>query len=135
MKAEHRKIACLTAYDASFAQVLDEMGVDVILVGDSLATVIQGQETTVPVTVDDMVYHCRCVTRRARRALVICDMPFMSYHTVGEALINATRMMQEGGAHVVKLEAGKHQVEIVKPACRQRRAVLCASWPASAMDT
>ncbi len=114
MKAGGEKAACLTAYDASFARVLDGAGVDAILVGDSLGVVIQGQDTTVPVSVADMAYHCRCVTRAVRRALVICDMPFMSYRTVDAALRNAIRLMQEGGAQMVKLEAGEHQVEIVR---------------------
>lgn len=114
IKADGEKIACLTAYDASFARVLDEAGVEVALVGDSLGIVVQGGETTVPVGVSDMVYHCRCVARAARRALVLCDMPFMSYYTVGEALANATRLMKEGGAHGVKLEAGERQLEVVR---------------------
>ena len=114
MKAAGEKIACLSAYDASFARVLDNTGIDVVLVGDSLGVVIQGYDTTMPVSVTDMVYHCRCVTRAVSRALVICDMPFMSYSTVGDALRNATRLIQKGGAQVVKLEAGEHQVDIVR---------------------
>jgi 3-methyl-2-oxobutanoate hydroxymethyltransferase len=87
MKQRGEKIACLTAYDATFAAVLDAAGIDVILVGDSLGMVIQGHQTTVPVTVDDMIYHAKAVARGARRALRIVDMPFMSYvdsaHTSG----------------------------------------------------
>ena len=114
MKTEGEKIACLTAYDATFARVLDTAGVDVVLVGDTLGIVIQGKDTTVPVSVSDMVYHCRCVSRGAGRALIVCDMPFMSYFSVDRALRNATRLMQEGSAHGVKLEAGEHQVEILR---------------------
>lgn len=125
MKAGGEKIACLTAYDASFARVLDEAGAEVILVGDSLGIVIQGRDTTVPVSMEDAAYHCRCVTRAARRALIVCDMPFMSYSTVDKALSNAARLMQEGGAHVVKLEAGEHQVEIVR-ALAARGVACCA---------
>lgn len=100
MRQASEKIACLTAYDASFARLLDEAGVDVILVGDSLGMVIQGQETTVPVTVDDMVYHSRAVARGCRRALLMVDMPFMSYGRSAQALDNAARLMQIGRAHV-----------------------------------
>ena len=114
MKQSGEKIACLTAYDASFARLLDNAGIDAVLVGDSLGIVVQGEHTTLPVSVEDMAYHCACVTRGLRWALVICDMPFMSYRTVDDALRNATRLMQEGGAHMVKLEAGEHQLEIVR---------------------
>lgn len=125
LKAGGEKIACLTAYDASFARVLDEAGVEVILVGDSLGVVIQGRDTTVPVSLEDAVYHCRCVAHAARRALIVCDMPFMSYCTVNQALSSAARLMQEGSAHVVKLEAGEHQVEIVR-ALATRGVACCA---------
>ena len=86
MKQAREPIACLTAYDASFAQLVDFSGADVVLVGDSLGMVIQGLDTTVPVTVDDMVYHARCVARGLRRPLLIVDMPFMSYTTPAQAL-------------------------------------------------
>ena len=125
MKAGREKIACLTAYDASFGRVLDEAGLEVVLVGDSLGIVVQGEDTTVPVSLDDVAYHCRCVARSVRRALIVCDMPFMSYCTVDRALSNAARLMQEGGAHVVKLEAGAHQVEIVH-ALATRGVACCA---------
>jgi len=114
MKQAGEPIACLTAYDASFAQLVDVSGTDVVLVGDSLGMVIQGLDTTVPVTVDDMVYHCRCVARGLRRAFLMVDMPFMSYTTAEQALDNAVRLMQEGGAKMVKLEGGAGQAEIVE---------------------
>ncbi|VFM94910.1 MAG: 3-methyl-2-oxobutanoate hydroxymethyltransferase [Candidatus Kentron sp. G] len=112
MKANGEKFVCLTAYDATFAGIMDEVGVEVILVGDSLGMVIQGEETTVPVTMDDMVYHARIVGRAARRALIMLDMPFMSFATPEQALMNAARLMRQGG-HMVKLEGGRSQVEIV----------------------
>lgn len=114
MKAEGEKIACLTAYDASFAVLLDEAGVDVALVGDSLGMVIQGHETTVPVTMDDMVYHGRAVARGLHRPFFLADLPFMSYSTKEQALANAVRLMQEAGAKMVKLESGAGQVGIVE---------------------
>lgn len=113
MKHEGEKIVMLTAYDASFAKVLDAQGVDVILVGDSLGMVIQGHETTVPVTMDEMVYHTRAVTRTAAHALVIGDLPFMSYTSPDMALRNSARLMQEGRAQMVKLEGGAPQVATV----------------------
>lgn len=114
MKARGEKFACLTAYDASLAQVVDTAGVEVILVGDSLGMVVQGHNSTLPVTMDDMVYHSACVARGCRQSLLMTDMPFMSYATVEQALHNAARLMQEGGAHMVKLEGGAVQVEVVR---------------------
>jgi len=114
MKAEGEKIAWLTAYDASFAMLVDMAGVDVVLVGDSLGMVIQGHETTVPVTMNDMVYHCRAVARGLGRPFMVADMPFMSYATREQALDNAVRLMQEGGAKMVKLESGGGQLGIVE---------------------
>lgn len=114
MKAAGEKIACLTAYDASFAALLDNAGVDVVLVGDSLGNVIQGHATTVPVTLDDMVYHSRLVGRGLKRAFFMVDMPFMTYSTPLIALSNAARLMQEGGAQMVKLEGSGRQAEIVR---------------------
>jgi 3-methyl-2-oxobutanoate hydroxymethyltransferase len=114
MKTAGEKIASLTCYDASFAAVLEKGGIEVLLVGDSLGMVIQGQETTLPVRVDDMVYHCRAVARARRRALLVADMPFMSYSSTAHALGTAGRLMQEGGAHVVKLEGGATQLETVR---------------------
>lgn len=112
-KRAGEKIACLTAYDASFAQVLDAAGVDVVLVGDSLGMVIQGNDTTLPVTVDDVVYHGRAVARGLRRALLMVDMPYLSYTSPQQALENAGRFMQQAGAQMVKLEGGAEQTGIV----------------------
>ncbi len=114
MKAAGEPIACLTAYDASFARIVDEAGTDVVLVGDSLGMVIQGHDTTVPVTVDDIVYHSRAVARSLRHAFLMADMPFMSFSSAQQALENAVRLMQEGGAMMVKLEGGASQVNIVE---------------------
>ncbi|HSQ70472.1 MAG TPA: 3-methyl-2-oxobutanoate hydroxymethyltransferase [Steroidobacteraceae bacterium] len=114
MKAEGEKIACLTCYDASYAALVDEAGVDVVLVGDSLGMVIQGHDTTVPVTLEHVVYHCRAVARGLYRPFLIADMPFMTYTSREQALQNAVRLMQEGGAKMVKLEGGESQVEIVR---------------------
>jgi 3-methyl-2-oxobutanoate hydroxymethyltransferase len=118
MKQNGEAIACLTAYDASFAVLVDAAGADLVLVGDSLGMVIQGHDTTVPVTVDDIVYHCRTVARGLRRAFLVADMPFMSYTKPGMALDNSVRLMQEGGAMMVKLEGGDDQVEIVEHLAR-----------------
>lgn len=106
MKAAQEKIAVLTAYDASFSHALEQAGVDVILVGDSLGMVVQGQESTLPVTVDDMIYHTANVVRGSDSAFVIADMPFMSYANAEQAIHNAARLMAEGGAQMVKLEGG-----------------------------
>lgn len=114
MKASGEKIVALTAYDASFATILDQAGVEVILVGDSLGMVIHGGGSTLPVTVDDMVYHSRAVARGVQNALLMVDMPFMSYTTAEQALNNAACLMKEGGAHMVKLEGTANQQEIVR---------------------
>ncbi len=114
MKQAGDKIVCLTAYDASFARLLDDAGVEVLLVGDSLGMVVQGQETTVPVTMDEMVYHTRAVARGRRRSLLIADMPFMSYSRPEQTLDNAARLMGEGRAHMVKLEGGRTQLDSVR---------------------
>lgn len=107
MKSRGEKISMVTAYDATFARMLDEAEIDVLLVGDSLGMVVQGHDTTLPVTVDEVVYHCRAVARGAGRAHVVADMPFMSYQlSPEEALRNAGRFLAEGGAHSVKLEGG-----------------------------
>lgn len=113
MKEDAEPISCITAYDASFAAVVDVAGVDLILVGDSLGMVIQGHATTVPVTMDDMVYHTRAVSAGSYRPFVVADLPFMSYATRDQALQNAARLMQEGTARMVKLEGGQNQLPIV----------------------
>ena len=118
MKRDGVPIACLTAYDASFASLVDRAGSDLVLVGDSLGMVIQGHDTTVPVTVDDIVYHSRMVARGIQRAFLVADMPFMSYTEPGMALDNAVRLMQDGGAMMVKLEGGDDQVDIVRHLAR-----------------
>lgn len=114
MKAEGEKIACMTAYDSSFATLVDDAGIDLVLVGDSLGMVIQGHDTTVPVTLQDVIYHCRAVSRGLYRPFLMADMPFMTYASKEQALENAVRLMQEGGAKMVKLEGGASQVEIVE---------------------
>jgi 3-methyl-2-oxobutanoate hydroxymethyltransferase len=114
MKGEGEKITAITAYDASFATLVDDAGIDVVLVGDSLGMVIQGHDTTVPVTLNDIIYHCRAVARGLYRPFLLADMPFMTYASKEQALDNAVRLMQEGGAKMVKLEGGAGQVEIVE---------------------
>jgi len=114
MKRRGEKIAVLTCYDASFTRLLEAAGVEVILVGDSLGMVIQGQDSTLPVSVDDMVYHSLIVARARERALLVTDMPFMSYSSSAQALDTAARLMKEGGAHMVKLEGGATQLDTVR---------------------
>src|SRR5471032_2317591 len=114
MKEEGERIACLTCYDASFAALVDEADADVVLVGDSLGMVIQGHDTTVPVTMDHVVYHCRAVARGLNRPFLMADLPFMSYPSKEQALANSVRLMQEGGAKMVKLESGAGQTETVE---------------------
>ncbi|MBI3260269.1 MAG: 3-methyl-2-oxobutanoate hydroxymethyltransferase [Ignavibacteriae bacterium] len=115
MKKQGKKIVCLTAYDALIARVLDEAKVDVILVGDSLGNVVQGHETTIPVTLEDIIYHTRAVNRGVKRAMVIADMPFMSYQiSPEEAFRNAGRLMKEAGASAVKIEGGERVAEAVR---------------------
>jgi 3-methyl-2-oxobutanoate hydroxymethyltransferase len=115
MKAKGEKISMLTAYDFTMAQIIDQAGIEIILVGDSASNVMAGHETTVPMTLDHMIYHTSCVVRGVDRALVIADLPFMSYQvTTKEALISAGRMMKEAGAHAVKLEGGEYIVDTVK---------------------
>ena len=118
MKKDGEPIACLTAYDASFARLVDQSGVDLVLVGDSLGMVIQGHDTTVPVTVDDIIYHSRTVARALSNAFLVADMPFMSYSEPEQALDNAVRLMQEGAAMMVKLEGGMGQRKIVEHLAR-----------------
>jgi 3-methyl-2-oxobutanoate hydroxymethyltransferase len=115
MKARGEKIAMLTAYDALMARVLDRAGVDILLVGDSVGMVLLGFDTTLPVTLDMMVHHTRAVSRGAQRALVLADMPFLTYQiSPAEALRNAGRLIQEGGAHAVKIEGGQRYAETVE---------------------
>ena len=114
MKQQGEKIATLTSYDASFTQVAEKAGVEMLLVGDSLGMVIQGNSSTLPVTIDEMIYHSRCVGRARNKALLVVDMPFMSYTSAEIALHNAGRLMKEGGAHMVKLEGGASQLAKVK---------------------
>jgi 3-methyl-2-oxobutanoate hydroxymethyltransferase len=107
MKQRGEKITCLTAYDYSFARILDEAGVDMLLVGDSVGCVVQGNHNTLAVTMDEMIYHTRAVVRGRKRALVIGDMPFLSYQaSIEQALQNAGRFLKEAGAEAVKLEGG-----------------------------
>ncbi len=114
-KERGEKIAVLTAYDATMARLFDRAGMDVLLVGDSLGNVIMGEETTLPVTLDAMVHHTRAVSRGARHALVVADMPFLSYQvTVPEAVRNAGRLLQEGCAAAVKIEGGRPMIDVVK---------------------
>jgi 3-methyl-2-oxobutanoate hydroxymethyltransferase len=105
-KENGEKFSCITAYDATFAAVADNAGIDVLLVGDSLGMVLQGQDSTLPVSIDDMAYHTQCVKRGTKNALIMADMPFMSLNTVEETLRNAGILMK-AGAHLVKLEGGE----------------------------
>ena len=118
MKARGDKIACLTAYDVSFAQLLDNAGADIVLVGDSLGMVIQGLDSTIPVTMDEMIYHGQVVSRGLKRAFLILDMPFMSDASTQQAVENAGRFMKECGANMVKLEGGADQQELVETLTR-----------------
>lgn len=115
MKSAGENISMLTAYDYTMARILDRAGIDIILVGDSAANVMAGHETTVPMTLDHMIYHASCVVRGVEKALIIADLPFMSYQvTTKEALISAGRMMKEAGVHGVKLEGGKTIADTVR---------------------
>jgi len=114
MKQKGEKIPMLTAYDYATAKLMDEVGVPLLLVGDSLGMVILGYESTIPVTMEEMLHHTKAVVRGTKRALVIGDMPFMTYHTsISDALRNAGRFIQEGGAQAVKLEGGEPMAEVV----------------------
>lgn len=115
MKAAGTKISMLTAYDFSFASLFDAAGIDVILVGDSASNVMAGHETTLPITLDQMIYHASSVIRGARRSLVVVDLPFGSYQSNGDiALASAIRIMKETGAHAIKLEGGEEVVESIR---------------------
>ncbi|MCF6236622.1 MAG: 3-methyl-2-oxobutanoate hydroxymethyltransferase [Gammaproteobacteria bacterium] len=119
MKASGEKITCLTAYDASFSQLLDQAGVEILLVGDSLGMVIQGFDSTLPVTMEEIIYHSRCVARGRQRALLMVDMPFSSDLTLDDTLKNAGRLMKEGGAHIIKLEGGHQQIKAIQTLAQQ----------------
>lgn len=115
MKEQKEKIAMLTAYDSSTARLLDESGIDIILVGDSVANVVQGLETTIPVTLDEMIYHTKIVRRAVKRAMLVADMPFMSYQVdIKEAVRNCGRMLKESGAEAVKMEGGKRIIPLIE---------------------
>ncbi|HEY7163871.1 MAG TPA: 3-methyl-2-oxobutanoate hydroxymethyltransferase [Candidatus Binatia bacterium] len=119
MKGRGQRITCLTAYDYSFARILDQAGVDILLVGDSLGCVIQGHANTLPVTLDEMLYHTRAVVRGRSRALVVGDMPFLSFQvSKEEAVRNAGRFLQEAGAEAVKLEGGVDRRETIAAIAR-----------------
>ncbi|MGI6467607.1 MAG: 3-methyl-2-oxobutanoate hydroxymethyltransferase [Syntrophomonadaceae bacterium] len=114
-KARQEKITMLTGYDYSMAGMIDQAGIDMILVGDSLGNVMLGYSTTLPVTMDDMVHHTKAVSRAAQNAMVVADMPFLSYHiSITEAVRNAGRLIQEGGAQAVKIEGGVERVDTIK---------------------
>ncbi|MBI4654032.1 MAG: 3-methyl-2-oxobutanoate hydroxymethyltransferase [Nitrospirae bacterium] len=118
-KTERKKITMITAYDYPFARIVDEVGVDAILVGDSLGMVVQGLENTLPVTMDEMIYHTKMVTRAVQNAMVIGDMPFMSYQAgIEDAVRNAGRFLKEAGASAVKLEGGMEVAEHIRAMTR-----------------
>jgi len=123
-KQKGEAFAVLTSYDATFARIVSEAGVDVILIGDSLGMVLQGNDSTLPVTMEDMVYHTRCVARGNNGALIMADMPFMSYGTVESALENAARLMR-AGAHIVKLEGTDWMKDTIR-ALSERGVPVCA---------
>ena len=114
-KNKNEKITMLTAYDYSLAGMVDAAGIDMILVGDSLGMVVLGYDSTLPVTMEDMIHHTKAVVRGAKNSMVVADMPFLSYHiSQEESVRNAGRLIQEGGAHAVKLEGGQERVDTVK---------------------
>lgn len=125
MKARGEKIAVLTCYDATFTHLVEAAGVDVILVGDSLGMVMQGKESTLPVTVEEMVYHTACVARARQRSLLMADMPFLSYASVDRAIETAAALVQQGGAQMVKLEGGGQQLAAVR-ALTENGVAVCA---------
>jgi len=124
LKSQGEKFTMLTAYDATFAKLISELGVDVILVGDSLGMVIQGHDTTLNVTIDDILYHTRCVVRGNRGSLIMSDLPFASYHTIDQALTNAAKLFQ-AGCGIVKIEGGEWLCETIK-ALTERGMPVCA---------
>lgn len=113
MKQQGEKISTITAYDASFSKLFDQAGIHAILIGDSLGMVLQGQDDTLPVSIDDMAYHTQCVKRGVENTLIISDMPFMSYATIEQTYLNATKLMQ-AGASMVKMEGGAWLVDSIK---------------------
>lgn len=113
LKQEGKKFSCITAYDATFASVASEAGIDVLLIGDSLGMVLQGQDSTLPVSMEEMAYHTRCVRQGSGNSLVMADMPFMSNNSVYDTLVNAGKLMQ-AGAHIVKLEGEAWLAESIK---------------------
>ncbi len=119
MKAENRRITMLTAYDYTMARLVDAAGIDIVLVGDSLGMVVQGRDNTLPVTLDQMIYHTQCVARGLQRAQLVMDMPFMTYHTSAKALENAGRALSEGAAEAVKMEGGEDVAETIYTVTRQ----------------
>jgi 3-methyl-2-oxobutanoate hydroxymethyltransferase len=120
MKARGEKIAMLTSYDASMTMHCERAGVDILLVGDSLGMVVQGHDSTLPVTMDDMLYHSRIVARARQHALLAADMPYHTYSDKQQALVNARRLVEEGGADMVKLEGGGDIIDIVTHLTKQR---------------
>lgn len=114
-KIENKKIVALTAYDYPTANLVDEADIDLVLVGDSLGMVVLGYESTIPVTMDEMIHHTKAVARGCKKPLIVGDMPFLSYHTnISEAIKNAGRFIQEAGAQAVKLEGGSERIETIK---------------------
>lgn len=124
-KSQGKKLTCLTAYDASFARVLDDCGVDLLLVGDSLGMVVQGHNSTVPVTLDDMIYHSTLVRRGAPQAWMIADLPFMTASSLTLALDSAQQLMQKAGVQMIKIEGDQSVVPIVA-ALTQQGVPVCA---------
>jgi 3-methyl-2-oxobutanoate hydroxymethyltransferase len=124
MKQQDQKISTITAYDASFSKLFDQAGIHAILVGDSLGMVLQGQDDTLPVNIEDMAYHTQCVRRGVENTLIIGDMPFMTYATTEQALTNASKLMQSG-ASMVKMEGGAWLIDTIK-ALVERGIPVCA---------
>src|ERR1035437_6318587 len=120
MRSKGEKIAVLTCYDASFAALLEAQGIDVLLVGDSLGMVLQGHETTLPVTLGDMVYHTACVARGAKHAFILSDMPFGTFQISPQETYAHAAQLMAAGAQMVKLEGGASMVEIGRASCRER---------------
>src|ERR671921_2071054 len=124
-KERKERLVCLTAYDYPTARIVDEAGTDIILVGDSVGNVVLGYDTTVPVTLEEMVRHTRAVRRGVERALLVADMPYGTYHTGADDAVRADlRLVKEGGAEAVKLEGGRNRVEIVERLVREEIPVM-----------